>query len=46
MHYLVPLLSYGELFAKVAHFNLPHMNLLPLLGMTPDEFHRDPWCQT
>jgi len=30
--------SYSELFVEVTNFNLPHLHLAPLLGMTPFEF--------
>jgi len=39
----VEFLSYGysSYLLKVANFNLPHLHLAPLLGVTPFEFCRE-----
>jgi len=38
--------SYSKLFVKDTKFNLSHLHLAPLLGMTWFKFHADLWYQT
>jgi len=41
--YLLPFSSYRKLLSKVVDFNLPHLHLVPPLGVTLFKFCQDLW---
>jgi len=42
---VVPISRYGELFVEIRRFYLPHLHLVPSLGVTPFKFRDILWQQ-